>query len=123
MSMSLCLCFSAAGDALSVVDTGFARLGLTVCYDLRFPELYGRLCRPLPASTRASASDRASAGVSSPEARTTTASSSSGVAAGSKDVGVEVEGGLGAEVSVRIINRGRNYGRSYDFFVLDSFLL
>lgn len=29
-----------AGDALTVVDTPFGRLGLAVCYDLRFPELF-----------------------------------------------------------------------------------
>ncbi|MDH4133324.1 MAG: carbon-nitrogen hydrolase family protein [Gammaproteobacteria bacterium] len=32
------------GDTPVVVDTPFGRLGLTVCYDLRFPELYRRLC-------------------------------------------------------------------------------
>jgi hypothetical protein len=39
-----------AGSSLAVVDAGFAKIGLTVCYDLRFPELYGRLCRQ-PRST------------------------------------------------------------------------
>lgn len=29
-----------AGDTVVVVDTPFARLGLAVCYDLRFPELF-----------------------------------------------------------------------------------
>jgi len=29
-----------AGDEVVVVDTPFGRLGLSVCYDLRFPELY-----------------------------------------------------------------------------------
>ena len=29
-----------AGDQAVVVDTPFGKLGLTVCYDLRFPELY-----------------------------------------------------------------------------------
>lgn len=38
---------TAAGDALVIADCGFARVGLTTCYDLRFPELYGALCRPL----------------------------------------------------------------------------
>uniref|UniRef100_M8CGE0 Nitrilase-like protein n=1 Tax=Aegilops tauschii TaxID=37682 RepID=M8CGE0_AEGTA len=28
------------GDTVVVVDSPFGRLGLTVCYDLRFPELY-----------------------------------------------------------------------------------
>jgi nitrilase len=28
------------GDAVTVVDTPFGRLGLSICYDLRFPELY-----------------------------------------------------------------------------------
>lgn len=31
------------GDRLVVVDTPVGRLGLSVCYDLRFPELYRRL--------------------------------------------------------------------------------
>ena len=31
------------GDALVVTDSPVGRLGLTVCYDLRFPELYQRL--------------------------------------------------------------------------------
>ena len=29
-----------AGDAVKVVDTPFGKIGLSVCYDLRFPELY-----------------------------------------------------------------------------------
>ncbi len=29
-----------AGDAVKVVETPFGRVGLSVCYDLRFPELY-----------------------------------------------------------------------------------
>ncbi len=32
-----------AGDALVVAEVGDLRLGLTVCYDLRFPELFRRL--------------------------------------------------------------------------------
>jgi len=28
------------GDAPAVIDTPFGRMGLTICYDLRFPELY-----------------------------------------------------------------------------------
>uniref|UniRef100_A0A453K4T7 CN hydrolase domain-containing protein n=1 Tax=Aegilops tauschii subsp. strangulata TaxID=200361 RepID=A0A453K4T7_AEGTS len=32
--------FTTAGDTVVVVDSPFGRLGLTVCYDLRFPELY-----------------------------------------------------------------------------------
>lgn len=39
-----------AGESLVVSDCGFARIGLTICYDLRFPELYGALCRPLRTS-------------------------------------------------------------------------
>ncbi|MDX1823905.1 MAG: carbon-nitrogen hydrolase family protein [Thiohalomonadales bacterium] len=31
------------GDAATVVDTPFGRLGLAVCYDLRFPELFRRM--------------------------------------------------------------------------------
>jgi predicted amidohydrolase len=31
------------GDSISVVDTPFGRLGLAVCYDLRFPELFRRI--------------------------------------------------------------------------------
>ena len=34
---------TAAGDAPVVVDMGFARVGLSVCYDLRFPELYAHM--------------------------------------------------------------------------------
>ena len=33
----------AHGEKVVVVDTPVGRLGLTVCYDLRFPELYGAL--------------------------------------------------------------------------------
>ena len=33
------------GDALAVVDTPAGRLGLSICYDLRFPELYRALAR------------------------------------------------------------------------------
>lgn len=33
----------AGGDTLAVVDTSLGRLGLSVCYDLRFPELYRAL--------------------------------------------------------------------------------
>jgi nitrilase len=29
-----------SGDAIKVVDTPFGRIGLSICYDLRFPELY-----------------------------------------------------------------------------------
>jgi predicted amidohydrolase len=32
--------FTTAGDTVVAVDSPFGRLGLTVCYDLRFPELY-----------------------------------------------------------------------------------
>ena len=31
------------GDKISVVDTPFGRLGLAICYDLRFPELFRRM--------------------------------------------------------------------------------
>ena len=33
----------ARGQACTVVDTPVGRLGMTICYDLRFPELYGAL--------------------------------------------------------------------------------
>lgn len=33
----------AGGDALTVVETPLGRLGLSICYDLRFPELYRAL--------------------------------------------------------------------------------
>ncbi len=33
----------APGSDVVVVDAGFARLGLSICYDVRFPELYRRL--------------------------------------------------------------------------------
>ncbi len=32
--------YTAPGGAISVVDTAAARLGLSICYDMRFPELY-----------------------------------------------------------------------------------
>ena len=35
-----------AGDAPVALDSPFGRLGLSVCYDLRFPELYRALERP-----------------------------------------------------------------------------
>ncbi len=35
--------FVTAGDRTEVVDTPCGRLGLSICYDLRFPELYRRL--------------------------------------------------------------------------------
>jgi predicted amidohydrolase len=36
------LCF-AAGDCLASINAGNLRLGLSICYDLRFPEVYRRL--------------------------------------------------------------------------------
>lgn len=33
----------APGNELSLVDSPFGRLGLSICYDLRFPQLYGAL--------------------------------------------------------------------------------
>lgn len=33
------------GDRAVVADTPFARIGMTVCYDLRFPQLYRRLAQ------------------------------------------------------------------------------
>ncbi|KAL5982508.1 Deaminated glutathione amidase, chloroplastic/cytosolic [Asimina triloba] len=35
--------FTTAGMKLTVMDSPFGRLGVTVCYDLRFPELYQEL--------------------------------------------------------------------------------
>jgi len=35
--------FVTAGDRVEVVDTPCGQLGLSICYDLRFPELYRRL--------------------------------------------------------------------------------
>jgi predicted amidohydrolase len=35
----------APGDAFVVADAPFGRVGLSICYDLRFPELYRRLVR------------------------------------------------------------------------------
>src|SRR5439155_655943 len=35
----------APGDEVVAVPTGLGTLGLSVCYDLRFPELYRRLVR------------------------------------------------------------------------------
>jgi len=31
------------GESISLIDTGFARIGLSICYDLRFPALYQSL--------------------------------------------------------------------------------
>lgn len=46
-----------AGSSLAVADCLFARVGLTTCYDLRFPELYGALCRPLRSDSENQAVD------------------------------------------------------------------
>jgi deaminated glutathione amidase len=35
----------APGDRAIVADTGFCRMGLSICYDLRFPHLYRRLAQ------------------------------------------------------------------------------
>jgi predicted amidohydrolase len=35
----------APGSDVVVADTGFGRVGLSICYDLRFPELYRQLAR------------------------------------------------------------------------------
>jgi predicted amidohydrolase len=35
----------APGDRAVIADTGFCRLGLSICYDLRFPQLYRRLAQ------------------------------------------------------------------------------
>ena len=32
-----------AGESIVVIDMGFARVGLSICYDIRFPELYQAL--------------------------------------------------------------------------------
>jgi omega-amidase len=32
--------YLAAGDSLTVVETGWGKVGLAICYDLRFPELF-----------------------------------------------------------------------------------
>lgn len=37
---------TASGDKKVVIDVGFVKLGLTVCYDLRFSALYSSLCNP-----------------------------------------------------------------------------
>ena len=37
--------YTLPGDRVEVVDTPVGRIGLSVCYDLRFPELYRRLVR------------------------------------------------------------------------------
>jgi len=35
--------YAQAGEEIKVIDTSFTKLGLSVCYDLRFPELYRQL--------------------------------------------------------------------------------
>jgi nitrilase len=35
--------YALAGDHVSVVDVGASKLGLSICYDLRFPELFRQL--------------------------------------------------------------------------------
>ena len=37
--------FIVSGDKGIVITTPFARIGLTICYDIRFPELYTNLCK------------------------------------------------------------------------------
>lgn len=39
-----------AGSELAVIDLGFVRLGLAICYDLRFPELFNFLSLAEPCS-------------------------------------------------------------------------
>jgi predicted amidohydrolase len=33
-----------AGSEVRVVDMGFAKVGLSTCFDVRFPSLYQQLC-------------------------------------------------------------------------------
>ena len=35
--------YTAPGESISVVSTDMARVGLSICYDMRFPELYRRM--------------------------------------------------------------------------------
>ena len=44
--------FTAPGDRLVACDSPAGRLGLSVCYDLRFPELYQRLAWEMGAQVR-----------------------------------------------------------------------
>jgi predicted amidohydrolase len=41
-----------AGDRAVVTDTAFGKLGLTICYDVRFPYLYQALVAPSPSRCR-----------------------------------------------------------------------
>lgn len=40
------------GEEAVLADTALGRIGLTICYDMRFPELYARLARAGQASSR-----------------------------------------------------------------------
>lgn len=37
--------YAKAGDSVSVINTGEVNVGLSICYDLRFPELFRQLCQ------------------------------------------------------------------------------
>jgi predicted amidohydrolase len=40
---------TARGNEVVVVDVGFAKIGLSICYDVRFPELYAHMSRNMGA--------------------------------------------------------------------------
>ena len=48
---------TASGDSTAVIDIGFASVGLSVCYDLRFPELYSALTNPMLYQSKQSSID------------------------------------------------------------------
>jgi deaminated glutathione amidase len=79
-----------AGSCLSAVDMGFAVAGLTVCYDLRFPDLYGALCRPAVSSGESTTDTGPRSGGSSSESSNGNPSSNTAHVDGMHGLGAEI---------------------------------